>query len=99
LPWTSEQKRARYASLRAELERLLGPRCEACGCEDEWSVDHVNGTRTYSARRMNSIARLRLYLAEVQRGGVRRLCNSCNGEDGNLRRRYRESNVDDSIEA
>jgi uncharacterized OB-fold protein len=96
VPWTPEQKRARYAQLRAEVERLLGPRCAACGSGDEWAVDHEGGTRTYSARRMNSVARLRRYLEDARRGLVRRLCDSCNGVDGNKRRWYRETNIDDT---
>jgi hypothetical protein len=97
VPWTAEQKRAEYARLRAKLERLLGARCTACGSSDEWAVDHEGGTRVYSARRMNSIARLRLYLEEVGKGGVRRLCSSCNGSDGDKRRWYEETNVDDTM--
>jgi hypothetical protein len=97
VPWTPEQKRAKYAVLRAELERLLGPRCVSCGSEEEFTVDHEGGGRVYQARRVSSITRLRLYLEDARRGLVRRLCNSCNSSDGNLRRRYVESDVDDTI--
>jgi hypothetical protein len=97
MPWTPEQKRAKYAELRAKLERLLGSRCTMCGSESDWAVDHEGGARTYSARQMNSLTRLARYLAEAERGGIRRLCNSCNGADGDTRRWYRESLIDDTI--
>jgi hypothetical protein len=46
---------------------------------------------------MSSLTRLKRYLEEVERGGVRRLCHSCNGADGDTRRWYRETLIDDSI--
>jgi hypothetical protein len=46
---------------------------------------------------ISSITLLRLYLEEAIKGRVRRLCDSCNGVDGNKRRWYRESNVDDAM--
>ena len=94
---TLTQKRAEYARLRAQLEKILGPVCAKCGDDGPWAADHEGGTRVYSARRMNSIARLRLYIKESQKGGVRRLCHNCNGVDGDKRRFYTESVVDDSV--
>ena len=97
MPWTPAQKREKYAELRAEIEKLIGPRCAACGSEGEWDVDHKGGGRTYSARRMNSIARLRRYLEDAKKGIVQRLCKSCNGADGDTRRFYQESLIDNNI--
>lgn len=97
MPWTAEQKRAEYARLRTKLERLLGPVCAECGDEGEWDVDHEGGSRTYSARRMNSVARLRKYLEDHEKGLVRRLCRAYNGSDGDKRRWYQESDVDDAV--
>jgi hypothetical protein len=85
VPMSAEDKRSLYRALRRELLAIVGPICAICGIGGEWHFDHTGGTRTYEARRMNSIQRMRTYLSEARAGKGRRLCPSCNGSDGATR--------------
>lgn len=78
---------------RIALLKKLSPRgiCAGCGARHavaELEVDHVRG-RLYESNRMDSLARVERYEAELAAGiELRAVCRSCSARQGGMRYRH-----------
>ena len=66
-----------YHIRRFSLIALLGDKCAICGNTWRLEIDHING-RDYSARKLNSLMRVKRYEQEHKEGKLRVLCSDCN---------------------
>lgn len=55
----------------------LGARCSQCGSTEDLQFNHIY-ERYWTPRRVNSLARLKIYQEEIDKGHINLLCRRCN---------------------